>query len=184
MFATLEAGVTQDLIGYPSKWTVQAPHRATPQPNLVPVKPITSRKTQSSGMSSGTSTCCFLPLISSVSIGSPYDDEGYRDRLRVPTGSETARPAIMRAHIAAACTGWPFRNLDRGAGASNVKNAEIWARGSGTAALPSPPLARGRLPRFEHFAEEPVAADQTRKKARRIWSRSLNPVWRATISMG
>src|SRR5262249_36587698 len=48
--------------------TVQAPHAAMPQPNLVPVRPITSRRAHSRGMSEGTSTWRFLPLIMS-SIG-------------------------------------------------------------------------------------------------------------------
>src|SRR6266571_5192433 len=44
-------GVTQDRRGAPSTCTVQAPHKAIPQPNFVPVKPTRSRNTQSSGMS-------------------------------------------------------------------------------------------------------------------------------------
>ena len=43
--------------------TVQAPHCAMPQPNLVPVMPSTSRSTQSSGMSPGASKVRFSPLI-------------------------------------------------------------------------------------------------------------------------
>ena len=61
----------------PFKCTVQAPHSAMPQPNLVPVSWSTSRSTHSSGMSGGASTsrgrpvqrelhhgldCTFLPL--------------------------------------------------------------------------------------------------------------------------
>jgi hypothetical protein len=38
--AAADTGVTQERIGWPSRCTVQAPHRATPQPNLVPVRPI------------------------------------------------------------------------------------------------------------------------------------------------
>ena len=53
---TAATGVTQERVGWPSRWTVQAPHSAMPQPNLVPVSPITSRSTQSKGMSGGTST--------------------------------------------------------------------------------------------------------------------------------
>src|SRR5260370_16832653 len=61
-------GVTQDRRGMPSKCTVHAPHRATPQPNLVPFMPSTSRNTHSSGMSGGTSTLWDFPLILSVTI--------------------------------------------------------------------------------------------------------------------
>src|ERR1035438_3166676 len=51
--ATAEMGVTQDRTGWPSMWTVQAPHNDMPHPNLVPVMPSVSRKTQSSGMAEG-----------------------------------------------------------------------------------------------------------------------------------
>ena len=54
--ATALTGVTQERIAWPSRCTVQAPHAAMPQPNLVPVRPITSRSTQRRGMSAGTST--------------------------------------------------------------------------------------------------------------------------------
>ena len=37
--ATAETGVTHERIGLPSRCTVQAPHSAMPQPNLVPVRP-------------------------------------------------------------------------------------------------------------------------------------------------
>src|SRR5207249_463319 len=48
--------------GWPSRCTVQAPHCAMPQPNLVPVSPRTSRSTQSSGMSSGAATSWSFPF--------------------------------------------------------------------------------------------------------------------------
>ena len=56
------SAVMQERIGAPSICTVQAPHSAMPQPNLVPVMPSTSRSTQSSGVSPSTSTLCVLPL--------------------------------------------------------------------------------------------------------------------------
>jgi hypothetical protein len=59
---TLSIGVMQDRVAIPSICTVQAPQRATPQPNFVPVRPRTSRSTQSSGMSPSTSTLCVVPL--------------------------------------------------------------------------------------------------------------------------
>src|SRR5258705_13938142 len=57
-----ETGIEHDLSGLPFMKTVQAPHWATPQPNFVPVSPIASRKTQSSGGSGSTSTFCTCPF--------------------------------------------------------------------------------------------------------------------------
>jgi hypothetical protein len=53
-------------IGLPSICTVQTPHCAIPQPNFVPVKPTTSRKTQSSGVSGSILICRDVPLTSIV----------------------------------------------------------------------------------------------------------------------
>ena len=52
--ATALTGVIQDRVARPSTCTVQAPHMPIPQPNLVPVRPSSSRITQSNGASSGT----------------------------------------------------------------------------------------------------------------------------------
>src|SRR5258705_9416236 len=60
--STLSTVVTQDLIAAPSICTVHAPHNAAPQPNFVPVRPRTSRSTQSSGASPSTSILCSVPL--------------------------------------------------------------------------------------------------------------------------
>src|SRR2546425_7735271 len=65
LFATAEIGVRQERTAWPSTWTVQAPQSAIPQPNLVPVRPISSRSVHSRGVSPGTSTLCRLPLMSS-----------------------------------------------------------------------------------------------------------------------
>src|SRR5262249_17569429 len=54
--------MTQERNGIPFRCTVQAPHKALPQPNFVPVIPSTSRKTHSKGMSPSTSTSCSTPL--------------------------------------------------------------------------------------------------------------------------
>ena len=59
---TLDTGVTQERMGWPSLWTVQAPHAATPQPNLVPVRLRVSRRTQSKGIWGSTSKLTLLPL--------------------------------------------------------------------------------------------------------------------------
>jgi len=61
--ATADSGVTQERVARPSTCTVQAPHWAMPQPNLVPVMPNCSRMTHRSGMSGSTSTVEALPLI-------------------------------------------------------------------------------------------------------------------------
>src|ERR1700719_4738209 len=54
--------VTHERIGCPSRCTVHAPHRAMPQPNLVPVRPSASRSTHNNGVSSSTWTLCTLPF--------------------------------------------------------------------------------------------------------------------------
>src|SRR6476646_6336875 len=59
---TLATGITQERNGVPFRCTVQAPHKALPQPNFVPVMPSTSRKTHSKGISPSTSTSCSAPL--------------------------------------------------------------------------------------------------------------------------
>src|SRR5690606_9100472 len=62
-------GSTHDRVGAPSRCTVHAPHNAIPQPYLVPVSPSVSRRTQSRGVSSATSTLSLLPLIVRLIIG-------------------------------------------------------------------------------------------------------------------
>src|SRR5882762_4159702 len=65
-------GNWQERTGAPARCTVHAPHCAIPHPNLVPVRPSTSRRTHSSGMSAGTSTVCASPLTCKVVMGSPF----------------------------------------------------------------------------------------------------------------
>src|SRR5437773_10498326 len=60
--ATAATGSTQVRVATPSRCTVQAPHWAIPQPNLVPVSPRLSRSTHSSGVSGATLTVARLPL--------------------------------------------------------------------------------------------------------------------------
>src|SRR5579872_3357618 len=60
--ATRERGATQERIAWPSRCTVQAPHRAMPHPYLVPVMPSESRSTQSKGVEGSTSTLTDFPL--------------------------------------------------------------------------------------------------------------------------
>src|SRR5262245_44219560 len=67
--ATADTGVMQERTGLPLTCTVQAPHCAAPQPNLVPVSPSSSRTTQSSGVSAGCSELASLPFIVNWTIG-------------------------------------------------------------------------------------------------------------------
>ncbi len=60
--ATSDIVVWQERTALPSTWTVQAPHRPEPQPNLVPVSFRCSRTTQSSGVLASTSTLCRLAI--------------------------------------------------------------------------------------------------------------------------
>src|SRR6202790_854678 len=69
--ATAETGAEHERNGWPSTWTVQAPHCAMPQPYLVPVRPIFSRIAQSTGASGSTSTSIVLPLIVRFAIAIP-----------------------------------------------------------------------------------------------------------------
>src|SRR6266446_7766667 len=56
-------GSTQERTALPSRCTVQAPHIATPQPYLVPVRPTCSRIAQRRGVLGSTLTSSDLPLI-------------------------------------------------------------------------------------------------------------------------
>src|SRR5260370_28653883 len=60
--------VMQERVERPSTCTVHAPHIPIPQPNLVPVRPSSSRITQSNGVSSGLPTETLRPLIVKVVI--------------------------------------------------------------------------------------------------------------------
>ena len=68
---TALTGMLQERVATPSMCTVQAPHWAMPQPYLVPVRPICSRMTQSSGVSGSTSTSRTVPLIDNRAMDSP-----------------------------------------------------------------------------------------------------------------
>src|SRR6266851_3640217 len=56
----------QERVGRPPTCTVQAPHMPMPQPNFVPVRPMTSRMTHSSGVSSSASIVTARPLMRNV----------------------------------------------------------------------------------------------------------------------
>src|ERR1035441_9603018 len=60
--ATSLTGVEQDRTACLFTITVQAPHRASPQPYLAPVSPRSERSTHNSARSSSTFTLAGLPL--------------------------------------------------------------------------------------------------------------------------
>src|SRR5450631_34193 len=60
--ATSATGTEQERTASRFTITVQAPHKPSPQPNLVPVSPRSLRNTQSSMRSSSTFTLAGLPL--------------------------------------------------------------------------------------------------------------------------
>src|SRR5258708_27604898 len=60
--ATAESGMEQERTGSPSRCTVQAPHWAIPQPNLVPVRWSESRSTHRRGVPGAAATSRVLPL--------------------------------------------------------------------------------------------------------------------------
>ncbi len=68
--ATLPIGTAQERTARPSTCTVQAPHWAMPQPNFVPVSPISSRSAHNSGISSSTSSTWGVPFTVMVTMGS------------------------------------------------------------------------------------------------------------------
>jgi hypothetical protein len=61
--ATLASGVMHERVARPPTWTVQAPHIPIPQPNFVPVRPMTSRITHNKGVSSSMSIVTARPLM-------------------------------------------------------------------------------------------------------------------------
>ena len=66
---TADIGVWHERTALPSTCTVQAPQKPPPQPNLVPVRPSSSRRYQSSGMSGSPSNVRFDPFTVNVAIG-------------------------------------------------------------------------------------------------------------------
>src|SRR5438132_13716453 len=62
--AAADIGTEQDRVGAPSRWTVQAPHCASPQPKCGLLSPSSLRSTYKSGVSGATSTVCSCPLSS------------------------------------------------------------------------------------------------------------------------
>jgi hypothetical protein len=94
---TEDTGNEQDRSGRPSRKTVQAPHCAMPHPNLVPVRPIASRNTQSSGVSVSTSTLWMLPFTftSNLATGASLSQEGAQLATLVSTGKKAPDGSIL-----------------------------------------------------------------------------------------
>src|SRR5882757_8185849 len=69
---TAENGTEQERCTSPLIWTEQAPHCATPQPYLVPVRPTCSRITHRSGVSGSACTSRTLPLMLSFAMSIPH----------------------------------------------------------------------------------------------------------------
>src|SRR2546430_13736734 len=88
-------GMEQERRTSPLICTEQAPHCATPQPYLVPVRPTCSRITQSRGVSASACTSRILPLTLSFAI-----DATPRGRIgRLPYARRGAEAIeIGRAH--------------------------------------------------------------------------------------
>src|SRR6266566_3787238 len=112
--ATLEIGVMQERVAWPLICTVQAPQRAMPQPNLVPVISSVSRSTQSRGMSGLTSTDWDLPFnVKLIAMGDLPSEGGYRTTTQGPIGNGQ-RPLTCGAGNREALPGpprWLFFNL-------------------------------------------------------------------------
>lgn len=141
-------GTEQDRMGASLICTVQAPHCAIPQPNFVPVKPITSRKTQRSGVSGSMSMCRDTPLTSIVITMAFHRFEITRYNLasetwlsRADFGAElllTPMPAAFAA-FSHPHHGVPARNL----GSPRIHNSLV------------PKMERGTFPR-DSSARAPI----------------------------
>src|SRR5712664_4075130 len=84
-------GVEQERMASPLRWTVHAPQRPTPQPNLVPVMSSSSRRYHSKGISGSPPKERSLPLILSLII---YDFPSCQPILLVCDPAETLAKRI------------------------------------------------------------------------------------------
>src|SRR5262244_1985378 len=115
-WATADTGTEQERTASPSTWTVHAPHCATPQPYLVPVRPTCSRSTHSSGVSGSTCTSRTRPLMLSFAMdglrggsaswltlpeGDDHDNGGDRPRTRRDRPAGAHADARARRHALA-----------------------------------------------------------------------------------
>src|SRR5574340_630990 len=99
--ATSETGVMQDRVASPSTWTVQAPHRAMPQPNLVPVMPNVSLRTHNRGVLGSTLTSYRLRLtVRRTGMGDPPEKSAAgRSALAAQFGEPPAQPDEKEAVV-------------------------------------------------------------------------------------
>src|SRR6185369_9157002 len=92
---TCSNGTWQERTATPSRWTVQAPQRPEPQPNLVPVSLRCSRTTQSNGVLASTSTLCVVPLtVNATAIA--YPPLAVVDARRSPRAARTRNDLYFR----------------------------------------------------------------------------------------
>src|ERR1700722_14876921 len=94
--------VWHDLVASPSRWIVQAPQAATPQPNFVPVGPGRARKYQSTGSDGSPSNDCACPLTCRVIMLS--------SRLKA-AAVKSCRPAQKRVALFRALKRFPTLKL-------------------------------------------------------------------------
>ena len=94
---TAPTGIEHERCTSPLMCTEQAPHCATPQPYLVPVRPTCSRITHSSGVSGSTCTSRTLPLMLSFAIEASLvkDACGRRSNDRHPGPRGFSRRAVL-----------------------------------------------------------------------------------------
>src|SRR5215469_16409189 len=93
----------------PSRCTVHAPQRATPQPNLVPFIPRRSRKTHSNGMSGDALTVWDSPLIFNVTmIDLPTHVEKWSISTRPRTKSNKGQPCASQQNSCVNDSYWSF----------------------------------------------------------------------------
>ena len=102
-------GVTHERTGAPLRCTVQAPHCAMPQPNLVPVRPRVSRSTQRTGVVGSASTVVDWPLRMNVVLMPGFPIEWTDGLLPRRRSAEAAADVRCTAFRESAWCGVPFR---------------------------------------------------------------------------
>src|SRR5215467_8775648 len=91
--STSDTGMAQERVALPSICTVQAPHDAIPQPNLVPVSLRCSRKTHRSGVLASTPTSLRTPLtVKATMCFPPFVGENFLDLLSADGSGFAPRP--------------------------------------------------------------------------------------------
>src|SRR5882672_6450843 len=130
-------GIEHERTGRPFMCTVQAPHCATPQPYLVPVRPTCSRIAHSRGVVGSTFTSLVFPLIVRRAMASLPRVYGAKNiRHRAPEG-KLSRVGWRRA-----------RQESRGYATGSVTHSpesQLFELRSGLGG-PTAPVAYARLP--------------------------------------